>query len=274
MKKKLIYTAVIITGLFIFVGCTAKPNQFEAKQETIQQESIRATGTIGLANTEAKPTEIVQKQQNGLYKVISVIDGDTIKVDIDGKTVTLRLIGMDTPETVDPRKPVQCFAVEASNKAKEILHGRNVRLEVDNTQSERDKYGRLLRYVFLEDGTFYNKLMIAEGYAHEYTYQNNPYKYQADFREAAKNAREDGKGLWNSKTCSGNTTQSAKTEETSSSKSTQINQDTTGPHVKKSTSGICHENGVSVYYSRTKNFTPYDTIDDCLADGGRLPKKF
>lgn len=146
----------------------------------------------------------------GFYKVLSVVDGDTIKVDIDGKTETLRLIGLDTPETLDPRKPVQCFATEASNKAKEILTDKNVRLEADPTQGERDIYDRLLRYIFLEDGTFYNKLMIEEGYAHEYTYQSNPYKYQLEFIDAENQARQAERGLWNRATCNGDTNQEAK----------------------------------------------------------------
>jgi micrococcal nuclease len=145
-----------------------------------------------------------------LYKVVKVVDGDTIKVNIKGQIETVRLIGLDTPEIVDPRKTVQCFALEASNKAKEMLSDKNVKLETDSTQGELDKYGRLLRYVFLEDGTLYNKFMIAEGYAHEYTYQSNPYKYQAEFIAAEVSARENQKGLWSATTCNGDTVQSAK----------------------------------------------------------------
>ncbi len=233
MKKKFICTATIIISVFLF-ACTP-------------------TNQTG-----------VEETANGLYKVISITDGDTIKVDINGEIETLRLIGMDTPETVDPRKPVQCFAVEASNKAKEMLNGQSVRLEADSTQSERDKYNRLLRYVFLEDGTFYNLHMIEEGYAHEYTYQDNPYKYQAEFQEAENNAREQGKGLWGSDTCNGDTTQPANPLEA-------LNEDIDQPQVKKSSTGICHEKDVSTYYGNTKNYTPYETIEDCLDSGGRLP---
>ncbi|EKD86586.1 MAG: hypothetical protein ACD_37C00227G0004 [uncultured bacterium] len=132
-----------------------------------------------------------------------MVDGDTIDVLIDNKTERLRLIGIDTPETVDPRKKVQCFGKEASNKSKEMLLGQFVVLESDETQGERDKYKRLLRYVFLPDGTNFNLYMIAEGYAHEYTY-NDPYKYQFDFKEAQRLAIENEKGLWSSSTCSGN----------------------------------------------------------------------
>lgn len=126
-----------------------------------------------------------------------VVDGDTIVVAaLNGKNETVRLIGIDTPEVVDPRKPVQCFGQQASDKTKEILSGQKVFLERDVTQSDRDKYGRLLRYVFLINGTNFNKLMISEGFAHEYTYQSNPYKYQKEFKEAEKTARENKKGLW------------------------------------------------------------------------------
>jgi len=137
------------------------------------------------------------------HRVVKVVDGDTIDVDIDGRTERLRLIGIDTPETVDPRKPVQCYGREASNKAKEILTGQFVTLESDPTQGERDKYKRLLRYVILADGTNFNLFMIAEGYAHEYTY-HLPYKYQADFKQAEVDARNGNKGLWSPNTCSGN----------------------------------------------------------------------
>ncbi len=127
--------------------------------------------------------------------VLRVVDGDTIHVEIDNKEETVRLIGVDTPETVDPRKPVQCFGKEASNFTKQTLSDKTVFLEKDETQGNLDKYQRLLRYIFLEDGTNVNKLLIQEGYAHEYTY-HLPYKYQSEFKQAEKEARENNKGLW------------------------------------------------------------------------------
>lgn len=140
-------------------------------------------------------------QRSNFYTVSSVIDGDTIKVVIDNQQEALRLIGIDSPETVDPRKPVQCFGKEASVKAKSLLSGKSVRLESDPTQGERDRYQRLLRYVFLEDGTNFNKLMISEGFAHEYTY-NVPYKYQAEFKQEQKEAEVNKRGLWAENACS------------------------------------------------------------------------
>lgn len=146
-------------------------------------------------------------QQYEYYPVSSVVDGDTVKVNINGTIETLRLIGMDTPETVDPRKPVQCFGKEASNKAKELLIGKKVRIEKDPTQGEFDKYNRRLAYIYREDGLFFNKYMVEQGYAHEYTY-NIPYKYQTEFKEAQKSAQENLRGLWSPDTCNGNTTSS------------------------------------------------------------------
>ena len=130
-----------------------------------------------------------------LYSVTKVVDGDTIHIDIDGKKETVRLIGINTPETVDPRRPVECFGKEASNKAKELLEGKKVRVETEASQGERDKYGRLLGYVFREDGLFINNYLVTEGYAYEYTY-NLPYKYQSEFKAAQKLASTSGRGLW------------------------------------------------------------------------------
>jgi micrococcal nuclease len=136
------------------------------------------------------------------YSVTKVTDGDTLHVDIDGTDEKVRLIGINTPETVDPRTPVQCFGKEASNRMKDLAEGKSVRLEYDDSQSLRDAYGRLLAYAYLEDGEMLNRKMIAEGYAYEYTYLM-PYKYQSEFRELQNLARVSGRGLWSADTCSG-----------------------------------------------------------------------
>lgn len=138
--------------------------------------------------------------KEGYYKVLEVVDGDTIKVEIDNKPKSIRLIGINSPEIKDPRKPVECFAKEASEKANKVLAGKTVKLENDPTQTDKDKYDRLLRYVFLEDGINFNKMMIEEGFAFEYTY-SNPYKYQDEFKLAQKNAEENKRGLWADNAC-------------------------------------------------------------------------
>ncbi len=101
-----------------------------------------------------------------LFSVARVIDGDTIEVIYEaGQLKKVRLIGIDTPETVDPRKPVQCFGQEASAKTKALLEGKQVRLEKDTIGDSIDKYGRLLRYVYV-DGTLVNAELIKQGYAY------------------------------------------------------------------------------------------------------------
>lgn len=126
--------------------------------------------------------------------VSKVVDGDTIELQ-SGKTV--RFIGIDTPETVDPRRPVGCFGKEASNETKKLLSGKQVVLQKD--VSETDKYKRLLRYVYLplDDGQtlFVNDYLVREGYAKIYTYPPDV-KFNEQFREAEKFARENKKGLW------------------------------------------------------------------------------
>lgn len=146
-----------------------------------------------LVHTE-KQTQ--QKTETGTYySVVRVVDGDTIVIDMEGTDVKVRLIGLDTPEIVDPRRPVRCFGKEASDKAKSILTGQKVKIEIEPTQGVHDKYGRLLAYIFLPDGTLFNQMMIEEGYGHEYTYRI-PYKYQKEFKASQVRARELKKGLW------------------------------------------------------------------------------
>jgi endonuclease YncB( thermonuclease family) len=139
------------------------------------------------------------------YSVTQVIDGDVIEIKINGKDYIFRLIGLDTPESVDPIREVQCFGKEASDKAKELLFNKKVRIETDISQGTTDKYGRILAYVYREDGLFYNKYMIEQGYAREYTY-GTVYKYQSEFKTAQKNAEASQLGLWSPGTCNGKTT--------------------------------------------------------------------
>jgi len=127
--------------------------------------------------------------------VTKVIDGDTFEVSMSGKLAKVRVIGINTPETVDPRKKVECFGVEASEKAKEILTDKTVQLENDTTQTDKDKYGRLLRYVKLPDTSDFGNLMIQEGYAYEYTY-DTVYKKQTLYKGAQTKAELAKLGLW------------------------------------------------------------------------------
>ena len=118
-----------------------------------------------------------------------VIDGDTLLL-TNGERV--RLIGVDTPETKHPQKPVEQFGKEAYLFTQRMVEGKEVRLEFD--WQKRDKYGRLLAYVYLIDGTFLNAEIIKQGYGFAYT--RFPFKYLDEFRRYEREARENGKGLW------------------------------------------------------------------------------
>ncbi len=148
----------------------------------------------------------------GYVYVEKVHDGDTIEAEIDGRSEKIRLLGIDTPETVDPRRPVQCFGQEASHRSRELMTHRYVRVVADQARgaaSDRDKYHRLLRYVYLEDGTEVNLALVRDGYAHEYTYQSQSYEHQAAYKMAQREAREESRGLWSASTCRGDTKQAA-----------------------------------------------------------------
>jgi micrococcal nuclease len=152
----------------------------------------------------ASPEVAATSSDPGFDPVVRDIDGDTIVVLSDGATTTVRLIGVDTPETVDPRKPVECFGHEASAETKKLVEGQSVRLELDPSQGQFDKYGRTLAYVYLPDGTNLDEFLIAQGFGHEYTYKT-AYEYQKGFKAAQAEAQKEQLGLWSPATCNGNT---------------------------------------------------------------------
>lgn len=161
---------------------------------------IILSSLIFLSNINSQTLKIENIELIPEDKVVRVIDGDTFEVFKEGKVQKVRMIGIDTPESVDPRTEIECFGIEASEKLKELIDGKIVRLEEDQTQDSKDRYGRLLRYVFLQEENI-NKKMLLEGYAFEYTYQKK-YNYYDEFKEAEINAREKNIGLWNDEVCS------------------------------------------------------------------------
>ena len=130
---------------------------------------------------------------NILVKVIRVIDGDTIEVDIDDSYYTVRYIGIDTPETKHPTQSVEYFGLEATEKNRQLVENKIVRMEKDI--SETDKYNRLLRYVFVGD-VMVNAALVEGGYAEVSTYPPDV-KYVELFLELQQEARESRRGLWN-----------------------------------------------------------------------------
>lgn len=128
----------------------------------------------------------------GMVRVAMVVDGDTIEIEGGAR---VRYIGVNTPETVHPTKPVECFGKEASDFNKRLLEGGYVRLVRDI--SDTDKYGRLLRYVYLPDGTFVNLKLVADGYAYADTYPPDV-AHAKEFVAAQSAARAASIGLWGS----------------------------------------------------------------------------
>ncbi len=140
----------------------------------------------------ASPTSPTVKPGLTSAVVTPIVDGDTIVVEIGGQQFKLRYIGIDTPETVDPRRPVGCFGHEASDRNHQLVDGQTVGLEKDI--SETDDFGRLLRYVWLGD-RMVNAVLVQEGYATAATYPPDV-KYADLFVSLQREARELGRGLW------------------------------------------------------------------------------
>lgn len=148
------------------------------------------------------PTSLTLPERLERAVVINVADGDTIEVSLGGVIERVRLIGVDTPETSHPSRPVECFGREAAAFTRAMLDGRTVLLEADPSQDNRDRFNRLLRFVWRPDGRLVNYEIIAQGYGFEYTFRA-PYRYQAQFREAERAARAAQAGLWAPETCNG-----------------------------------------------------------------------
>jgi len=142
-----------------------------------------------------KLNDTVNSTNPGLYQVVSYSDGDTITVDMNGTKEEIRFIGVDTPETHDPRKNVQCGGPAASAYTRQRIgaYGK-VRLQSDALSSNRDRYNRLLRYVYLPDGTLMNQNLIATGHGFAYTYF--PFTKSALFGKLEAQARQAKKGVW------------------------------------------------------------------------------
>ncbi len=172
-----------------------------AAPTTIAGEPSRTTSAPASARTRPNdypplPADLPQAT------IVNVVDGDTVDVELNGQRERVRMIGVDTPEVVAPGRPVMCYGREASAQAAALLLGRMVLLEEDLSQDSRDRFGRMLRYLWLPDGRMANLELIADGYAYESTFRN-AYAYQAIFRAAETTARSEERGLWAAEACAG-----------------------------------------------------------------------
>jgi micrococcal nuclease len=163
---------------------------------------MRLTGQITTEVVKKAQSPVSAVNQRVSATVLRVVDGDTFVVLINGKKETVRIIGINSPEIVDPRRPVECFGKEAADEAKRLLNSQTVQLQNDPTQSDKDKYNRLLRYIsFGPDQKDFGLEMIRGGFAYEYTFIV-PYQRQTAYKEEQKKAQEIKSGLWGDHICS------------------------------------------------------------------------
>ena len=187
---------LVVLGLVV-AGCASAagvPDQSTAPSAVISTTAASsASPTPALSETSTGTPSVVRIRA----EVISVTDGDTIRVRINGQSVPVRYIGIDTPETVDPRQDVQCFGREASARNAQLVAGKVVELEKD--VSETDQFQRLLRYVYV-DGKMVNEELVRGGFARSSSYPPDV-KYQDRFRALEAEARAQSVGLWAANAC-------------------------------------------------------------------------
>jgi micrococcal nuclease len=179
-KKALTLSAVVLSLLLSFI--------FSKLPEIDPINGIQNIPKILnlLLDEEENPVGLVNA------KVVRVVDGDTVVVRYEGREERIRLIGVDTPETVHPNKPVEAYGEEAKEYTKKKLEEKDIQIEFD--VKERDRYGRLLGYIWV-DGLLFNDELLKMGYAKVATFPPNV-KYVETFKETERNAREKQVGLW------------------------------------------------------------------------------
>lgn len=138
--------------------------------------------------------QMAARDQPGLYHVTRFVDGDTVAINMNGHEEKVRLIGVDTPETHKPNTPVQCYGLAAAAFTKNTLGGQPIRLVSDSLSTDRDRYNRLLRYIYLTDGSNFNEKLIQGGYAFYYPYF--PFSKSEQFAADQAAAKAANKGLW------------------------------------------------------------------------------
>src|SRR3989344_2601640 len=177
-------------------GGNSSTSQSTTVSEPSPQQAQDTPVSSGQPSVKPPP---VKDESQYLFNVQRVVDGDTVEIlYFNNEIKVIRLIGIDTPETVDPRKPVQCFGKEASQKTKNLIDGKKVRIEKDSIGDTIDKYGRLLRYVYL-DNSLVNAELIEQGFAYAYTAY--PFSKSSDFKKLEARAKSQLRGLWSPETC-------------------------------------------------------------------------
>jgi micrococcal nuclease len=186
MKNKSYLILFLLFILIVSVFFSSQRRMQQTERVKVEIESTEKGTDLGKGNLSVE-------NQRQRFTVVRVVDGDTVKLNTGEK---LRYIGIDTPETKHPKKPVEYFGKEASVFNTKLVSGKEILVEFD--VQTRDKYGRLLGYVFLPDGTFVNAELVKQGYAKAYTYPPNV-KYVSLFRQLQAEAVKQRRGLWNNR---------------------------------------------------------------------------
>lgn len=200
MRRSLLLTLILFSTItagviLIWQGLNLDQQKFtfnkKADDPNVLGDQVATPSEIPVATVSASVAV------NSRFKVTKVVDGDTFYINFKGQNVSVRMIGVDTPETVDPRRAVGCFGKKASDETKRLIEGKEVMLTKD--VSETDKYQRILRYVFLPlsggENLFVNDYLVRQGFAKTLTYPPDV-KYDSRFLQAEKEARENLRGLW------------------------------------------------------------------------------
>ena len=177
-------------------------------------------------------------QNDGIYYVESVIDGDTFRINYKGETVSVRLIGINTPEIDTQNSSAECYGVEAKEYLKNAIEGKMIGLSIDPKQDKLDKYGRLLRYAYFDDGSDIGSSIVWYGYGYEYTYDGE-YYYQSAYKELQNEAKNNKRGLWQDNVCKETVSDDANTVQEPTLKQT------TNCNIK---GNISYNNGKKIYH--------------------------
>lgn len=186
LRRRLVLRLLLVLALVLAAGCEGLPEDIGGGGATRPPADLTTTRAERAAWPDAPKDAVSAKVQR-------ISDGDTFAATVKGRRERIRVIGVDTPESVSPNQPDEPYGEEASDFAKHYLDGETVRLAGD--AEPRDRYGRMLAYVWLEDGTFWNALLVAEGYAQQLTVPPNV-TYERLFRRLVGEARREDRGLW------------------------------------------------------------------------------
>ena len=193
-KAALAVAAAIVVSASIFSALQVRSVSQRVAALEQSQATLRTSGTAALPTS--RPTPRVEPPDGSSHAIVSVVDGDTAKIEFEGETISMRIIGIDTPETVHPSRPVEWYGPEATVRARELLEGKTVTLEYD-ADPDHDRfgrYGRLLVYLRLEDGSDFGKLMVEAGFAR--AYPKYPFSRSKEYMAVEAGAKKAKKGLW------------------------------------------------------------------------------